>query len=44
MWAFPNLQIVGIEIANQYYDKKYFVNVLEKLPKTLSIELYFRDE
>ena len=44
MWDFPSLKKIGIKAANQEFDKKYFIRVFEKLPKTSSIELFFDDE
>ena len=44
MWDLPSLKKIGINAAYQEFDKKYFIRVFEKLPKTLSIELFFYDE
>ena len=44
MWVLPILQKVGIKATNQEYDQKYFISILEKLPRTSSIELFFDDE
>ena len=44
MWDLSILQKVGIKATSQEYDQKYFISILEKLPRTSSIELFFDDE
>ena len=42
IWTLPNLQKVGIKITDSAYEKKELVNILESIPKTITIEIHLK--